>query len=54
VAYHSIPIQFDTIRLCLIKIDIRVEELKKHVRVHMPTAYPHKPVLRLVVDRLMI
>ena len=45
-------VQFDTIRLRLIKIAARVEELKKHVRVRLPTTYPHRPILRLCVERL--
>jgi hypothetical protein len=45
-------VQFDTIRLRLIKIAARVEELKKRVRVRLPTACPHQPILRLCVERL--
>jgi hypothetical protein len=44
--------QFDTIRLRLIKIGARVEDLKTRSRVHLPTACPSQPILRLVVGRL--
>ena len=45
-------VQFDTIRLRLIKIAARVDELKKRVRVRLPTACPDQPILRLCVERL--
>jgi hypothetical protein len=44
--------QFDTIRLRLIKIAARVDELKKRVRIRLPTACPDQPILRLCVERL--
>jgi hypothetical protein len=42
--------QFDTIRLRLIKIAARLDDLKKRVR--LPTACPDQPILRLCVERL--
>jgi hypothetical protein len=45
--------QFDTIRLRLIKIAARVDELKKRVRVRLPTACPDQPILRFCVERLI-
>jgi hypothetical protein len=45
-------VQFDTIRLRLIKIAARVDELKKRVRVRLPTACPDQPILHLCVERL--
>jgi hypothetical protein len=44
--------QFDTLRLRLIKIAARVDELKKRIRVRLPTACPDQPILRLCVERL--
>jgi hypothetical protein len=43
--------QFDTIRL--IKIAARVDELKKRIRVRLPTACPCQPILNLCVERLI-
>ncbi len=45
-------LQVDTLRVRLIKIGARVQELKKGIRVHFPTAYPDQPVLGLVLRRL--
>jgi hypothetical protein len=45
--------QFDTIRLRLIKIAARVDELKKRIRVRLPTACPCQPILNLCVERLI-
>ena len=36
--------RFTTIRMRLLKIGARVEEGKTYVRVHLPTAFPHKEV----------
>ena len=44
--------QFDTLRLRLIKIAARVVEMKTQIRLHLPTACPYKPFLRLLIDRL--
>jgi hypothetical protein len=44
--------QVGTVRLRLIKIAARVDELKKRVRVRLPTACPDQPILRVCVERL--
>lgn len=44
--------QFDTLRLRLIKIAARVVEMKTQIRLHLPTACPCQPILRLVLGRL--
>ena len=44
--------QFDTLRLRLIKIAARVVELKTQIRLHLPTACPAAPLMRLVLRRL--
>lgn len=44
--------QFDTLRLRLIKIAARVVEIKTQIRLHLPTACPYQPILRLVLGRL--
>jgi len=37
--------QFDTIRLHLLKIGARVRELKTKVCLHLPSSFPHQPIL---------
>jgi hypothetical protein len=44
--------QFDTLRLRLIKIAARVVELKKQVKIHLPSSAPDQPIFRLALDRL--
>ena len=44
--------QFDTLRLRLIKIAARVEEMKTMIRVHLPTACPAQDILRLLLGRI--
>jgi hypothetical protein len=44
--------QFDTLRLRLIKIAARVVELKTRITIHLPTACPAAPLIRLVLERL--
>ena len=34
--------QFDTIRLCLIKVAARVTEIVTRIRIALPTAYPYQ------------
>jgi hypothetical protein len=41
--------QFDTLRLRLIKIAARVEEMKTQIRLHLPSACPFQPILRTVL-----
>ena len=44
--------QFDTLRLRLIKIAARVVEMKTRVTLHLPSACPAAPVMRLLLERL--
>ena len=44
--------QFDTLRLRLIKIAARVVELKTQIKIHLPSSAPDQPIFRLVLDRL--
>jgi hypothetical protein len=44
--------QFDTLRLKLLKIGARIVELRKKIRLHLPTTMPHRAILRSVLDRL--
>src|SRR3954471_17935867 len=44
-------VQFDTLRLRLIKIAARVVELKTMIRLHLPTACPDQAILRVVLGR---
>jgi hypothetical protein len=41
--------QFDTLRLRLIKIAARVVEIKTQIRLHLPTACPYQPILRTIL-----
>jgi len=43
--------QFDTIRLCLIKIAARVTEMVTRIRVALPSSYPYKESLALLAER---
>src|SRR3954453_7689599 len=45
-------VQFDTLRLRLIKIAARVVELKTQIRLHLPTARPDQAILRVVLGRI--
>jgi hypothetical protein len=45
-------LQFDTLRLRLIKIAARVVELKTQVKIHLPTSAPDQQSFRLVLERL--
>jgi hypothetical protein len=44
--------QFDTLRLRLIKIAARVVELKKQIKIHLPTSAPDQAIFTLALDRL--
>jgi hypothetical protein len=44
--------QFDTLRLRLIKIAARVVEMKTRISVHLPSACPAAPIMRLLLERL--
>jgi hypothetical protein len=44
--------QFDTLRLRLVKIAARVEEMKTQIRLHLPAACPYQAILRTALVRL--
>ena len=44
--------QFDTIRLRLIKLAVRIEVLKTQVRLHLPRATPHQALFALLLTRM--
>jgi Transposase DDE domain group 1 len=44
--------QFDTLRLRLVKIAARVVELKTRITIHLPSACPAAPLMRLALERL--
>ena len=44
--------QFDTLRLRLIKIAARVEEMKTQIKVHLPTSCPVETILRVMLPRI--
>jgi hypothetical protein len=45
-------VQFDTLRLRLIKIAARVIELKKQIKIHLPSSAPDQRMFHLALDRL--
>jgi hypothetical protein len=45
-------VQFDTLRLRLIKLAARVVELKTQIKIHLPSSAPDQTVLTLLLDRL--
>jgi hypothetical protein len=44
--------QFDTLRLRLIKIAARVVELKRQIKIHLPSSAPDQEIFHLALDRL--
>ena len=38
--------------MAFLKIAVRVEQLKSRIRIAMPTAYPHKAMLILLMEKL--
>lgn len=44
--------QFDTLRLRLLKLAARVVELKKQIKIHLPSSAPDQAVFTLLLDRL--
>jgi hypothetical protein len=44
--------QFDTLRLRLIKLAVRIEVLKKQVRLHLPKSAPDQAIFALVLTRM--
>jgi DDE family transposase len=43
--------QFDTLRLKLIKIAARVVELKKRINIHLPSSAPDQAILGMTLNR---
>jgi len=43
---------FETIRRAFLKIAVRVEQLKSRIRIALPTAYPYKAMLILLMERV--
>ena len=44
--------QFDTLRLRLLKLAARVVELKKQIKIHLPSSAPDQAIFALLLDRL--
>ena len=44
--------QFDTLRLRLIKLAVRVDVLKRQIRLHLPRATPDQAIFALVLTRI--
>ena len=44
--------QFDTLRLRLIKIAARIVELKTQIKIHLPSSVPDQAIFRLALDRV--
>lgn len=43
---------FETIRASFLKIAVRVEQLKTRIRLSLPSACPHAPMIALLLDRI--
>jgi hypothetical protein len=44
--------QFDTLRLRLIKLAARVVELKTQIKIHLPSSAPGQAIFAMLLDRL--
>jgi len=44
--------QFDTLRLRLIKLAARIVELKTQIKIHLPSSAPDQAIFRLALDRI--
>jgi hypothetical protein len=44
--------QFDTLRLRLLKLAVRVVELKKQINIHLPSSTPDQAIFAMLLDRL--
>jgi len=44
--------EFNTLRLRLIKIAARVVELKKQIKIHLPSSTPDQSVFGIILNRL--
>jgi len=51
---HSVwrVMQFDTLRLRLVKLAARVVELRTQVKIHLPTSAPDQAIFAMLLDRL--
>ena len=51
---HSVwrVMQFDTLRLRLVKLAARVVELKTQVKIHLPTSVRDQAIFAMLLDRL--
>lgn len=49
---HWRVVQFDTMRLRLIKLAVRVEMLKKSVRLHLPQSMPDQIIFAFALSRM--
>jgi hypothetical protein len=44
--------QFDTLRLRLVKLAARVVELKTQIKIHLPSSAPEQAMFAMLLDRL--
>ena len=44
--------QFDTLRLRLVKLAARVVELKTQIKIHLPSSAPEQAIFATILDRL--
>jgi hypothetical protein len=44
--------QFDTLRLRLVKLAARVVELKTQIKIHLPSSAPEQAIFGMLLDRL--
>ena len=44
--------QFDTIRLCLIKVAARVTEMVTRIKIALPTVYPYQASFAMLAGRV--
>jgi hypothetical protein len=44
--------QFDTLRLRLIKIAARIVELKKQITIYLPSSAPDRAIVGMILNRL--
>ena len=44
--------QFDTLRLRLVKPAVRVVDLKRKIKLHLPTGTPDQAIFKLIPERL--
>ena len=44
--------QFDTLRLRLVKLAVRVDVLRRQIRLHLPRATPDQAIFALMLNRM--